>query len=71
VSFAAGLTLLAIAVHSLFYNAFFEDPMTWALLGVVGLAASVPRRRVPVAVPPVVPEGAAPEPQPAPAGGGP
>lgn len=44
VSFAVGLTLLAIAVHSVFYNAFFEDPMTWALLGLTGLAASVPRR---------------------------
>lgn len=44
VAFAVGLTLLAIGVHSLFYNAFFEDPMTWALLGLVGVAASVPRR---------------------------
>lgn len=44
VAFAVGLTLTAIAVHSLFYGAFFEDPMTWALLGLVGLAASVPRK---------------------------
>jgi O-antigen ligase len=44
VAFAVGLTLLAIMVHSLFYNAFFEDPLTWALLGLTGLAASVPRR---------------------------
>ncbi|MGL6279127.1 MAG: O-antigen ligase family protein [Gaiella sp.] len=44
VSFAVGLTLLAIFVHSLFYSAFLEDPMTWALLGLVGLATSVPRR---------------------------
>jgi O-antigen ligase len=49
VAFAVGLTLLAITVHSLFYNAFFEDPMTWALLGLVGLASSVPRR--PAALP--------------------
>jgi putative inorganic carbon (hco3(-)) transporter len=35
---AAGLTLGAIAVHSLFYNALFEDPTTWALLGLVALA---------------------------------
>jgi putative inorganic carbon (HCO3(-)) transporter len=35
----AGLTLGAIAVHSLFYNALFEDPTTWALLGLVALAA--------------------------------
>jgi hypothetical protein len=34
-------------VHSLFYNAFFEDPLTWALLGLTGLAASVPRRGLP------------------------
>lgn len=44
VAFAVGLTLTAIAVHSLFYGAFFEDPLTWALLGLVGLAASVPRK---------------------------
>jgi O-antigen ligase len=44
VSFAVGLTLVAITVHSLFYNALFEDPMTWALFGLVGLAASVPRK---------------------------
>ena len=36
----AGLTLGAIAVHSLFYNALFEDPMAWALLGLVALAAT-------------------------------
>ncbi|HXH87212.1 MAG TPA: O-antigen ligase family protein [Gaiellaceae bacterium] len=34
---AVGLTLGAIAVHSLFYNALFEDPMTWALLGLAAL----------------------------------
>ena len=28
VAFAAGLVLLAVAVQSLFYNAFFEDPIT-------------------------------------------
>ena len=37
---AAGLTLGAIAVHSLFYNALFEDPMTWGLLGLIALAAA-------------------------------
>jgi putative inorganic carbon (hco3(-)) transporter len=31
--------LLAIAVHSLFYNAFFEDPTTWALFGLAALVA--------------------------------
>jgi len=40
---AVGLTLGAIGVHSLFYNALFEDPMTWALLGLTALTAA--RRR--------------------------
>ena len=44
VSLAVGLTLLAIVVHSLFYNALFEDPMTWVLVGLVGLCVRVPRR---------------------------
>jgi O-antigen ligase len=44
VSFAVGLTLVAIIVHSFFYNALFEDPMTWAMLGLVALAVSVPRK---------------------------
>ena len=35
-----GLTLGAIAVHSIFYNALFEDPMTWALFGLAALTAS-------------------------------
>jgi len=47
----AGLGLVAILVHSLFYNAFFEDPMTWALIGLVALASPievvVPRRVAP------------------------
>jgi O-antigen ligase len=34
-----GVALAAIAVHSLFYNAFFEDPTTWGLLGLGALAA--------------------------------
>ena len=42
VAFAAGLVLLAVAVQSLFYNAFFEDPITWAAFGLVGLVASLP-----------------------------
>jgi hypothetical protein len=45
VSLGAGLVLVAIAVHSLFYNAFFEDPMTWAVFGLVGVIAPVPRKR--------------------------
>ncbi|MEJ7566912.1 MAG: O-antigen ligase family protein [Gaiellaceae bacterium] len=40
---AVGLTLGAIAVHSLFYNALFEDPMTWGLLGLAALTFA--RRR--------------------------
>jgi putative inorganic carbon (HCO3(-)) transporter len=37
VSLSLGLALLAIVVHSLFYNAFFEDPMSWALVGLTAL----------------------------------
>ena len=36
----AALTLGAIAVHSLFYNAFFEDPTMWALLGLIALVSA-------------------------------
>jgi O-antigen ligase len=36
---AAGLGLLAIFVHSLAYNDFFEDPTTWGLIGLIALAA--------------------------------
>ena len=32
-SLIVALVVLAIAVHSLFYNAFFEDPMLWGALG--------------------------------------
>jgi putative inorganic carbon (hco3(-)) transporter len=42
-----GLALGTIAVHSLFYNAFFEDPMAWGLLGLAALAAFVAREREP------------------------
>jgi len=34
-----GVALAAIAVHSLFYNAFFEDPTTWGLFALAALAA--------------------------------
>jgi O-antigen ligase len=37
-----GLIVSAVAVHSLFYNAYFEDPTVWAA---IGLAAGLPRRR--------------------------
>jgi O-antigen ligase len=36
---AFGLALVAIVVHSLFYNALFEDPLFWALLALSAVAA--------------------------------
>jgi hypothetical protein len=51
VALATGIVLVAIAVHSLFYAAFFEDPMTWALLGLVGLVSRVPKKAPPRPVP--------------------
>jgi O-antigen ligase len=39
---AFGLALLAIFVHSLFYNALFEDPLFWGLLALVAVAAREP-----------------------------
>ncbi|MDQ3823542.1 MAG: O-antigen ligase family protein, partial [Actinomycetota bacterium] len=36
-SLIVAVALAAIAVHSLFYDAFFEDPMTWGLLGLAAL----------------------------------
>lgn len=41
--FAAGLS--AIALHALFYNALFEDPMFWGLLGLATLCSELPVRR--------------------------
>ena len=38
VSLIVGGALMAIAVHSLFYNAFFEDPMVWGLFGLGAVA---------------------------------
>ena len=40
---AVVLALTAIGVHSLFYDHFFEDTTTWALLGLAGLAYSAAR----------------------------
>jgi putative inorganic carbon (HCO3(-)) transporter len=34
-----GLALTAIFVHSVFYNALFEDPTFWGLLGLIAVAA--------------------------------
>ena len=42
-SLAAVLALLAVLVHSLFYNDFFEDPTAWGLLGLIALTAPRPR----------------------------
>ena len=39
-SLIVAIALLAITVHSLFYDAFFEDPMTWALLGLAALVVA-------------------------------
>jgi O-antigen ligase len=38
---SAGLGLVAIFVHSLAYNDFFEDPTTWGLIGLIALAAPI------------------------------
>jgi O-antigen ligase len=57
---SAGLALLAIFVHSLAYNDFFEDPTTWGLFGLIALAAPrrvrAPREPRPVETPEPVPE---------------
>ena len=39
-SLIVGLALMAIAVHSLFYDAFIEDPFTWGLLGLGAVVTS-------------------------------
>lgn len=36
---AAGLVLIAIFAHANAYNDFFEDPTTWLVFGLIGLAA--------------------------------
>jgi hypothetical protein len=38
--------LLAIGVHSLGYNALFEDPLAWAALGLAVLASRAPEEGV-------------------------
>jgi O-antigen ligase len=40
---AAGLA--AIGLHALFYNALFEDPMFWGLLGLTAVCSTLPVRR--------------------------
>jgi O-antigen ligase len=56
---AAGLGLLAILVHSLAYNDFFEDPTTWGLIGLIGLVSPI---RVPARAPRPVETAAEPAP---------
>jgi O-antigen ligase len=46
---AAGLA--AIALHSVFYNALFEDPVFWGLLGLTALCSGLPVRRWQTPVP--------------------
>ncbi len=59
VGLVAGLGLAAIFCHSLFYNAFFEDPLTWMLIGLIALASPllvpVPRREQPAVAKEAVP----------------
>ena len=42
---AIAAAVAAIGVHSLFYNALFEDPMFWGLLALTALCARLPLRR--------------------------
>jgi O-antigen ligase len=56
---SAGLALVAILVHSLAYNDFFEDPTTWGLVGLIALTAP---RRVPAREPRPVETAEAPVP---------
>lgn len=39
-SLIVALAVLAIVVHSLFYNAFFEDPIAWGALGLTAVVAA-------------------------------
>ncbi len=42
---AFGLALLAIVVHSLFYNALIEDPLFWGLLALSAVVLRQPASR--------------------------
>ena len=44
-SLAVAASLAAIGLHSLFYNALFEDPTFWGLLALTALCAHLPLRR--------------------------
>jgi O-antigen ligase len=37
---ASGLAIAAVICHSVFYADFFEDPTTWLLIGLIGLASA-------------------------------
>jgi O-antigen ligase len=39
---SCGIVFAAIGVHSLFYNAFFEDPTVWGVLGLAAVTSRVP-----------------------------
>ncbi|MGE5274777.1 MAG: O-antigen ligase family protein [Verrucomicrobiota bacterium] len=57
---AIAAAVAAIGVHSLFYNALFEDPMFWGLLALTALCARLPLRRE-AASAPVAPEPSEPK----------
>jgi O-antigen ligase len=57
---AIAASMAAIGVHSLFYNALFEDPMFWGLLALTALCATLPLRR-PAAPPPPAAEPSEPK----------
>jgi O-antigen ligase len=42
---SCGIVFAAIGVHSLFYNAFFEDPTVWGVLGLAAVTSRVPLAR--------------------------
>ena len=50
---AIAAAVAAIGVHSLFYNALFEDPMFWGLRALTALCARLPLRRETAAAPTV------------------
>jgi len=61
VSLILGVVLAAIGVHSLFYNAFFEDPTVWAVFGLAPLAAvALAHERVSATRPGIPPAAAQP-----------
>jgi O-antigen ligase len=63
VALASGLSLLAIFVHSLAYNDFFEDPTTWLLIGLIAFVSPVrvrARATQPAETPEPLPEMIAP-----------